>query len=394
MSYRVPDSPDTHIDSTSSENSFFSISESAMSSGAQNIDVNMNAPLDQEFTTTTSQPLMLPQELWSLPYITHSEQALATAIKANPTLVAQLFANSTVSNVKSFPALDTRPQPALRLSAPQIYPFDGQPGSLRAFISQMTNLIQGQDEQLPTEMDKVRYAYQCLGPEALSKMRSSFRCLEDPSIPAEITTLSDFITALKQRCQDPGLEEKASCTIDGLQQKNMRFHDFITIFEDNMADSSYGKLDKSQWRVMLQRRLSTRLRNALVMASDAPTNYHDFVTYLRKKDAAFQEIYASRVPSASWRPQNESTQATQVIQEPTVSQGGSAMDLDMISREKGPDGRLTAEAKNARRALGRCLWCNKTGHLVSSCPRNSRTIASNITESPSQSDNLKEKLQQ
>lgn len=190
----------------------------------------------------------------------------------------------------------------MRLSAPQINPYDGEPATLRAFISQLTNAIQGQDEQLPTEIDKVRYANQCLGPGALLKMRSSFRCLEDPSVPAEILTLSDFITALKQRCQDPGLEEKASRFIDGLHQKSMKFHDFITLFEDNMADSSYGNLDKSQWRVMLQRRLSSRLRNALVMASDIPSDYHSFVAYLREKDAVFQEIQASQPSLAPWRP--------------------------------------------------------------------------------------------
>lgn len=364
-----------------------------MSQNIRSYEINMDVPREQDSFTVPPQLPMLPEELWSLPYITHSEQILAAAIRINPTLVGQLFSSSAASNAVAH-SPSPRPQPALRLSAPQILPYDGQPSSLRAFISQVTNLIQGQDEQLPTEMDKVRYAYQCLGPGALSKMRSSFRCLEDPSVPAEITTLSDFITALKQQCQDPGLEEKASRTIDSLQQNNMSFHNFITIFEDNMADSSYGNLDKSQWRVMLQRRLSTRLRNALVMASDVPSNYHAFVTYLRKKDAAFQEIYASRNPSAPWRPKIAASQVVPAVHEPTVSQGGSAMDLDTISREKGEDGRLTAGAKNARRALGRCLWCNKTGHIVSSCPLSSRTVASTSMESPSHSESLKESLQQ
>ncbi|KAI1001081.1 hypothetical protein K3495_g7118 [Podosphaera aphanis] len=78
----------------------------------------------------------------------------------------------------------------------------------------------------------------------------------------------------------------------------MRFHDFITIFEDNMADSSYGHEDKSQCQVMLQRRLSTRLLNALVMVSDAPRDYYGFVAYLREKDAGFYEIQTSNTSSA------------------------------------------------------------------------------------------------
>lgn len=72
-----------------------------------------------------------------------------------------------------------------------------------------------------------------------------------------------------------------------------------------MADPSYGHLDKSQWRVMLQRRLSTKLRNALVMASDIPSDYHGFVAYLWEKDAVFQEIQASQSPLAPWRPNTQ-----------------------------------------------------------------------------------------
>lgn len=61
-----------------------------------------------------------------------------------------------------------------------------------------------------------------------------------------------------------------------------------------MADSKYAYNDKSQWKTMLQRRLSVRLRNALVTANDVPEEYHAFVAYLREKEAAFQEIQASR----------------------------------------------------------------------------------------------------
>ncbi len=51
-----------------------------------------------------------------------------------------------------------------------------------------------------------------------------------------------------------------------------------------------------------------------------------------------------------------------------VSQGGSKMDLDNVSKERGPDGRLTQAARDARRSLGRCFRCNQPGHLAISCP--------------------------
>lgn len=234
-------------------------------------------------------------------------------------------------------------------------------------------------------------------------MRSSFRCLEDPTIPEEITTLADFIQALKQRCQDPSLSERATRTVENLYQNNMSFHEFITIFEDNMTDSSYGGLDKENWRVMLERRLSRRLRNALVTASNIPNEYHAFVAYLREKDAAFQEINVSNrptkqtpniiTPTTYFSAPHSSAVYPPKVNELTVSQGGTAMDLDDISRQKGPDGHLTQPAKEARRTLGRCLWCNKPGHIALTCSlRNPSSNSHSVREvhTTTASDSLKD----
>ena len=69
------------------------------------------------------------------------------------------------------------------------------------------------------------------------------------------------------------------------------------------------------------------------------------------------------------------------------------MDLDVVSREKGPDGRLTAQAKNARKILGRCIWCNKLGHIVENCPLGSRNIVTANLSSKTAPEDLKGGLQ-
>lgn len=167
-----------------------------------------------------------------------------------------------------------------------------------------------------------------------------------------------------------------------------------------MADSTYASQPKSQWRIMLKRKLSKKLQDALVMANDVPTDYHHFVSYLRQKDAAFQEISAYHLTASVPRPvfsspPLSSTSRAHINYEPTVSQGGSAMDLDVISRQKGEDGRLTLQAKDARRTLGRCLWCNKQGHAAINCPLGVRSLAgATLSEISSSTDELKGQLQQ
>ena len=359
-----------------------------------------------EYLDTDPLPDLLPPSMWSFMYLVHGPNVLSSAVKINPARVAEIFSSQQpMSTSIPAPVLEStsRSMPPLRISPPSITPYDGHPSNLRAFCSQLVNQIQTFENQFPSEIDKVRFAYQCLGPGALSKIRSSFRCLEDPTIPPEITSLDSFLSSLRQRCQDPGLSEKSTRVIDTLQQNSMRFHDFITIFEDNMTDSTYGHLGKENWKVMLERRLSRRLRNALVMAHGVPKDYHEFVAYLRNKDAAFHEINNSENRTAPSFPSSQTRSFQHVPhlsnnppREALVSQGGSAMDIDTISNEKGPDGRLTQQAKEARRKLGHCLRCNQPGHYARNCPLGNRTISSISTEQTPKSelDQLKEQLQQ
>lgn len=384
MSYRVPVSPDTLSHPDSDQRSFISFSDSDLCNQIENKMQEIDtapAQAGNSRSSDTKVPRLLPPHLWNLPYITISPEILETASIIDPERVSRLFAES-IPSTAAIPSTgpSTVPQLRSRLPVQPITPFDGKAANLRPFCSQLVNQIQG--ESFVTEIEKVRFAYQCLGSGALAKMRSSFRYLEDPSVPPEIVTLDQFLAALKQRCEDPSLRDQATTKVEGLYQKTMKFHDFITVFEDNMVDSIYSTVDKSHWRLMLERRLSPQLRNLILSASDVPEEYHAFVTYLRRKDAGLQEILASS-KAGLLRPSNSANisasapgtysspsrpESTPLSYNLPISQGGSAMDLDAVSREKNTDGRLTQQAKDARRKLGRCIRCNKSGHIVRSCP--------------------------
>ncbi|KAI0991504.1 hypothetical protein K3495_g16683, partial [Podosphaera aphanis] len=201
------------------------------------------------------EPYLIPSEYWNVPYLLHGPGIFEAASRANPFRLAEVMATSGPLQcvTPSTQPIYSAPS-AFRVSAPPITPYDGTHEKLRPFVSQLLNQSKGQ--LFPDEFAKVRFAYQCLGPGALAKMRSSFRYLEDPSQPQDKKTLSDFITALKQCCQDPGLLEKASTAVETLYQGNSTFHEFITVFEDNLVDSIYASHDKSHWKAMLERRLS------------------------------------------------------------------------------------------------------------------------------------------
>lgn len=352
-------------------------------------------PAELEMTNTfTTPPLdnmepeyfeLIPSVAWNTAYLS-VPGVLPLATRINPQRVLEVF--TSIPSPVAQHMMPPQPPPPARILGPAITPYDGRPESLRAFCSQLLNQLQEQDHAFPTESSKVRFAFQCLGPGALAKMRSSFRCLEDPSIAPVIENISDFLVALKRQCQDPGLQDKATRAVESMTQGNQTFYDFITSFEDNMCDSIYADLDKSTWKIMLERRLSFKMRDVLLSASDAPNEYHEFVAYLRKKDAVYQEMRAtfraakspgrpspSHFPNITNNPYSNPRPAM-TPRVPTVSQGGSAMDLDSISQQRLPDGHLTEPARAARLALGRCLRCNEAGHIAVNCHLKNRAIAS------------------
>ncbi|KHJ30184.1 hypothetical protein EV44_g3852 [Erysiphe necator] len=205
MRYGVPDSSDTSL--TSNQISIYSFSDSdAMTDRLPDQDVNMERE-------TSSSLVLLPPELLSKNYLIYGPGVLSEATLTHPARVAEIFAaiQNSPAPVSAFnnPITSTSSNLLPRPAPPRITPYDGTPNNLREFCSQLINQIQDSQGHFPTEISKVRFAYQCLGSGALIKMRSSFRCLEDTNIPQEIVTLDQFIKALKQRCQDPALLDKA-----------------------------------------------------------------------------------------------------------------------------------------------------------------------------------------
>ncbi|KAI0996809.1 hypothetical protein K3495_g11374 [Podosphaera aphanis] len=182
-------------------------------------------------TMDTDSIHLLPSDIWSVLYF-QMLGILAAATLVDPVRVGEI--SSASAPVVSAPTQSAVIQSAtlalFRPSPPPITQHNGSSATLRSFCSQLLNQIQGSGIYFPNENAKDHLAYQCLSPGALEKMRSSFRCLEDPSVPVEIKTLDQFIMALKQRCQDPSLRHLATAKLDGLRQNKMKFHDFITIF--------------------------------------------------------------------------------------------------------------------------------------------------------------------
>jgi hypothetical protein len=318
-------------------------------------------------------------------------------------LQAQQHATPAVSSSSSSPV----PPPVLRSAKLPTPSFDGKSENLRPFIGTLTNKLQGNADHFRSEFDQVAFAYQCLSDRAADRIRSHFRHLYDPSAAPEITSIKAFVDLLQRYFSDPAARQKADSTLNTFAQRNLPFHEFIARFEDLLADSSWAEYDRSAaWIKLLQPKLSDELYDKVVAADAVPKTYDAYVDWLRAKDTLIQARKATRPERATPTSRPAPAAARPALAVPAVpvapvalpvSRGGSAMDLDSKSKEKGPDGKLTPAAKDARRALGRCLRCNEAGHIAISCPlglrpalRSASPVAATV--SPAPTEELKDQL--
>lgn len=259
------------------------------------------------------------------------------------------------------------------ISLPDPDKFNGSPSEIRPFLRALMNKINGTPALFPNEETKIRYAYGCLSNSARDRMDLEFRFLADPTLPVTMRTVQDFMAKMTLYFDDPARAYKADQKLGSIRQANRPFHAFLAEFEETLNESSSASFPREAFVPWINVAISDELRQAMATL-DPPSDYIGFVALCQKIDAKLAAGRRSIAPrkitspaswAAPWRPKPQPT--TIPPPEPTTSQGGNRMDLDLLSQEK-ENGRLTPRAKEARRALGRCLRCNQSGHFVSTCP--------------------------
>lgn len=308
---------------------------------------------------------LLPSAAWSKEYLSASSLVLHAATLADPEKVASVFSAVT----------EPTRTPSRTIHIPDPVKYDGKAEHLKGFLEELAVKINYNVEAFPTEGHKVAYAFACLEPEVRKALGNRFSAAGR----AAVRSLDEFVDLLTHRFDDPARQEKADLKLDEMKQRGRNFLDFHAEFETTLAESSYADSSEATKIHLLRARISRELNDIFHYVS-VPTEYEAFVRKCHKKEAAYKVGQAmtnpgankARLPSpsssSSKPPIPFSRRAASPLDSIPVSKGGNMMDLDAVSRQKGPDGRLTEAAKRARLALRRCLRCNETGHIVRTCP--------------------------
>lgn len=328
---------------------------------------------------------LLPSEFWSTAYLMANPQILDQATRTNPRRVGEVFAQASAPPVNSPPPPQQQQPRVTRARVPDPQAYDGTTGRLYAFLDALTNKITVDAHLFDTEDSKVGYAYACLAPKAQERLSVDFAHYRDPSATksTSVSTFPEFVKLLKRRFDDPNRGQKADQQVVTMKQGSRTFSDFLVDWNNALTHSGY-KSDPDGTKIrLLTAALSYNLRQNFVGREKPVDSYDSFVDFCKKVDADLQELASIRPhsvqpsrSSAPVRPSAVPLASTSIAEPPTtpltVMQGGDLMDLDAKSREKTTDGKLTERAKDARRALNRCLRCNRPGHIARNCPLGQR----------------------
>lgn len=354
-----------------------------------------------------SAPGFIAPELWTRNFLLASPIIMAEAMQRDPLRVIALFPDpvaptpvaATVSAVPTVPRVT-------RARVPDPLAFDGSTETLYPFIDSLTNKVTIDSHLFDTEAAKVGYSYACLMPKAQEILSVEFAYLRNPylPLPTSVSTFANFIGLLKRRFDDPGREKKADRKILSMKQSNRPFADFLVDWNRTLSDSGYRD-DPDRTRIrLLSSALSIELQTHFLGRAVPSADYDAFVDFCKELDAQLQQLASLRravgprsapltmapapVPAVKAKAISAAVPHPDLTR--TVSPGGDLMDLDAASREQQPDGKLTKRAKDARRALGRCLRCNQPGHIATACPLGQRLRATQLDTVDPAADELKE----
>lgn len=282
------------------------------------------------------------------------------------------------------PQLVDIPRGAAKFKEPRV--FTGKASDVPGFIAEVSDGVELQRAQLPTDRDKCFYMGTYLGNGSPKLWYASVKANQ----PYLLQNFTSFCEAFKSHFGDQDLAGTAYRKIQALRQTDSvgayssRFHELLIHL--NWTDDSKIAAFYSG--------LKDEIKDILVSNLSPPTAFKDYVDLAMKIDNRIRQREFERKrqdkpsgKSSSSKSQSSTTPSSSSTPHPipppapssSALPPGEPMEID-ATRTARPRGPLTPEERQRRKDLGLCEYCGGAKHNKFNCPNMSATAKKRMQE--------------
>lgn len=228
-------------------------------------------------------------------------------------------------------------------------PYDGDPNSCQAFLSQCSLVFALQPCRYATEKTKVAYVITLL----TGKARAWGTAMWDAQSPI-CSSFDEFSSEMKKLFDRSVRGDEAAAKLVRLRQKNQTVTDYLIQFKTLSAEC---KWDKGALRTLFREGLDTQIQDEMAV-QETPADLEDLISLALRIEARIQLRRRRLAPRSAW----DFAKDSQGVEcPPSLSPSDpEPMQLGRLH--------LSAQEKQHRLARGLCLYCGNSGHRISTCP--------------------------
>lgn len=198
--------------------------------------------------------------------------------------------------------------------------------------------------------------------------------------PDALTDWRTFIDAFRTQFVDPNEATRYRNKLEKLRQEyGQSVNEYASKFKDWAALAEIDERTKVLWYF---RGLQPAVQKALNVGSGVPSDFNTLDLYAQRIDSfsdAIREVRQGNSQSSgsgnrSQNNQNRSSNSSNYNSNNSAStpagtstSGPAPMEIDAV-RANLVNGRLSQQERDRRRRDGDCMYCGKSGHIVSNCP--------------------------
>jgi len=241
-------------------------------------------------------------------------------------------------------------------------PFHGEVEKCRGFFFQCRKVFRQRPVAFSSDATRINFILGLLRGRALTWAQAL-----DSSVDFDTFSFEDFAARFSSVFDHPNFSGSAENKLLSLRQGGRTVADYSIEFHTLAAEARWTE---APLKAVFLRGLSDQLRDELA-ARDIPSDLTELISLVSRLDCRLREHRAEQTrrgsPAPHSKPSVSFSPANAVFRPPSFSPPSSVRTSSQEEPMQLGRARLSLEERQRRIDAGQCLYCGKTGHVISNC---------------------------